>query len=162
MRKCGICNLYVESEAKFCPYCGKRIYTAVSTEFEDEEVKLKSEEYKYNGEIRERYQVVGENGEKIFSFVPDFMVHEFTDGWIYRDELWMSVRYSGKYKVYKIPVNGKKSKLIAEFGWCGGTRRCWRLRLPNRKECCKDACSTLFVSDAEDQLINSIFSEQMK
>ena len=49
MRKCGICNLYVESEAKFCPYCGKRIYTAVSTEFEDEEVKLKSEEYKYNG-----------------------------------------------------------------------------------------------------------------
>ena len=54
MRKCGICNLYVESEAKFCPYCGKRIYTAVSTEFEDEEVKLKSEEYKYNGEIRER------------------------------------------------------------------------------------------------------------
>ena len=40
MRKCGICNLYVESEAKFCPYCGKRIYTAVSTEFEDEEVKL--------------------------------------------------------------------------------------------------------------------------
>ena len=116
MRKCGICNLYVESEAKFCPYCGKRIYTAVSTEFEDEEVKLKSEEYKYNGEIRERYLVVGENGEKIFSFVPDFMVHEFTDGWIYRDELWMSVRYSGKYKVYNIPVNGKKSKLIAEFG----------------------------------------------
>ena len=106
MRKCGICNLYVENEAKFCPYCGKRIYTAVSIEFEDEEVKLKSEEYKYNGEIRERYQVVGENGEKIFSFVPDFMVHEFTDGWIYRDELWMSVRYSGKYKVYKIPVNG--------------------------------------------------------
>lgn len=116
MRKCGICNLYVENEAKFCPYCGKRIYTAVSTEFEDEEVKLKSEEYKYNGEIRERYQVVGENGEKIFSFVPDFMVHEFTDGWIYRDELWMSVRYGEKYKVYKIPVNGKKSKLIAEFG----------------------------------------------
>ena len=66
MRKCGICNLYVENEAKFCPYCGKRIYTAVSIEFEDEEVKLKSEEYKYNGEIRERYQVVGENGKRYF------------------------------------------------------------------------------------------------
>lgn len=67
MRKCGICNLYVENEAKFCPYCGKRIYTAVSTEFEDEEVKLKSEEYKYNGEIRERYQVVGGKwGKDIF------------------------------------------------------------------------------------------------
>ncbi len=117
MRKCRICNLYVENEAKFCPYCGKRIYTAVFTEYEDEEVKLRSEKYKYNGEIRERYQVVGENEEKIFSFVPDFMVHEFTDGWIYRDELWMSVRYGEKYKVYKISVNGKKSKLIAEFGY---------------------------------------------
>ena len=46
MRKCGICNLYVESEAKFCPYCGKRIYTAVSTEFEDEEVKLKKRRHR--------------------------------------------------------------------------------------------------------------------
>ncbi len=30
--------------------------------------------------------------------------------------------------------------------WCGETRRCWRPRLPNRKECCKDACSTLFCA----------------
>ena len=116
--ECTRCKMALRKDAMFCGFCGNKVYVDLEAESIEDCVTIKSEQYNYKGEMRNHFVVQKEYGEKLFSFVPDFL-GRVSKGWICDDYVWFINTYNGSYgskeecHLRRIKMNGKK---IDDFG----------------------------------------------
>lgn len=118
MKKCKCCNLYIDEESSFCPYCGKKSWKAVQQvelEASTQTLTVKTEVYKYKGEERNRYVFYTDRQEKISSFVPDFTAN-IEKAWLVGDDrIFLVTNQQEILKVRVLGINKKSSTEICKL-----------------------------------------------
>lgn len=118
MKTCKCCNLYIDEESNFCPYCGKKLRKAVQRvelEAATQKLTVKTEVYKYKGEERSRYVFYTRQQEKISSFVPDFSA-KIEDAWLIGDDrIFIVTSQQEIVKLRALEINKKGSTEICKL-----------------------------------------------
>ena len=115
MKECKYCNLYIDEESSFCPYCGKKLWKAVQQVELDaatQKLTVKSEVYKYKEEKRNRYVFYTSKQDKISSFIPDFSA-EIKDAWLIGDDRIIIV--TRQQEIVKLRILGINKKACKEI-----------------------------------------------
>lgn len=121
MKQCKCCKNYIKEESSFCPYCGKKLWKAVTPvelKMLTTELSVETESYKSKGEEKSRY-VFYLNRDKISSFVPDFAA-KVKQAWLIGDEqiLFLTAQQN-VVKLRSVGINKKNSTEICQFPKAG-------------------------------------------